>query len=138
MAGGTALLRALDADGDGKLSSIEIENAAAALKKLDKNGDGSLTRDEFGPPGGLAGGAFGGGGSAMFDRLRELDKNKDGKWNKDELPPRLQERFDALDANKDGSLGPEELREGVRRQIGDRPRRGQDASPKGADRTKSK
>jgi Ca2+-binding EF-hand superfamily protein len=135
MAGGAVVLRALDADGDGALSSGEIENAAAALKKLDKNGDGRLTRDELGPPGGVAG--FGGGGTAVLDRVRDMDKNQDGKISKDELPPRLQERFDALDANKDGSLDREELRQGLRRQISDRPGRGQDASPKGADPTQS-
>jgi hypothetical protein len=56
------VLKALDADGNGEISSKEIENAAAALKKLDQNGDGKLTEDELrpqGPPGGRSG--FGGG-----------------------------------------------------------------------------
>jgi hypothetical protein len=55
---------ALDADGDGTISSAEIANAPAALKKLDKNGDGSLSPDEFRPmrrgPGGPGGRGPGG------------------------------------------------------------------------------
>jgi Ca2+-binding EF-hand superfamily protein len=47
---GGPLMRALDADGDGKISKSEIENAAKALAKLDKNGDGELTREELMPP----------------------------------------------------------------------------------------
>ncbi|MEW6743518.1 MAG: class I SAM-dependent methyltransferase [Planctomycetota bacterium] len=46
------LMQALDADNDGALSPVEIENASAALKKLDRNSDGQLTPDEVGarPP----------------------------------------------------------------------------------------
>ena len=125
MMAGVAVLRALDADGDGRISTSEIDNAAAALKKLDKNSDGQLTRDELeiahsrisraragrGPRG--RGGAAGRG--AMLERLRQFDQNGDGKFSKDELPPRLQERFDALDTNKDGFLNPRELPAGQRR-----------------------
>lgn len=39
---------AMDADGDGVLSSAEIQNAAVALRKLDANRDGKLTEDEVG------------------------------------------------------------------------------------------
>ncbi len=41
------LLRALDKDGDGKLSTSEIAEASASLKQLDRNGDGSLSREEL-------------------------------------------------------------------------------------------
>lgn len=43
------ILAALDADGDGILSSAELANASVALQKLDKNGDGRLTPDEYRP-----------------------------------------------------------------------------------------
>lgn len=43
----TAVLAAIDADGDHTISAQEILNAAAALKKLDKNGDGQLSADEI-------------------------------------------------------------------------------------------
>lgn len=40
------ILAALDADGDGIISAVELSNAATSLKQLDKNGDGQLTEDE--------------------------------------------------------------------------------------------
>jgi hypothetical protein len=42
-----AVVKALDANGDGVIDATEIANAPAALKSLDKNGDGQLTPDEF-------------------------------------------------------------------------------------------
>lgn len=57
-----AIVKALDANGDGVIDADEIANAPAALKSLDKNGDGQLTRNEFiglrphmGPPPGDGG-----------------------------------------------------------------------------------
>src|ERR1051326_8143206 len=44
------IMEALDANHDGVIDATEIANAPAALKALDKNGDGKLTRDEFAPP----------------------------------------------------------------------------------------
>jgi predicted O-methyltransferase YrrM len=43
-------MRVLDADGDGALSSNEMQAAGQALKKLDGNSDGKVTRDELRPP----------------------------------------------------------------------------------------
>jgi hypothetical protein len=40
---------ALDANGDGEISTEEIEKAEEALAKLDKNGDGKLSGDEVRP-----------------------------------------------------------------------------------------
>jgi hypothetical protein len=42
-----AIVKALDANGDGVIDAKEIANAPAALKTLDKNGDGKLTPDEY-------------------------------------------------------------------------------------------
>jgi Ca2+-binding EF-hand superfamily protein len=43
------LMEALDANHDGVIDANEIANASAALKALDKNGDGKLTQDELRP-----------------------------------------------------------------------------------------
>ena len=42
-----AIVKALDANGDGVIDATEIANAPAALKSLDKNDDGQLTPDEY-------------------------------------------------------------------------------------------
>jgi hypothetical protein len=55
-----AIVRALDANGDGVISAAEIANAPVALKKLDQNGDGKLTPDEYlGPRAGAGRGGAG-------------------------------------------------------------------------------
>jgi hypothetical protein len=43
------VMLALDANSDHALSAAEIANATASLKALDANGDGKLTRDELRP-----------------------------------------------------------------------------------------
>lgn len=60
-----AIVKALDANGDGVIDAEEIANAPAALKTLDKNGDGKLTMDELmgRPPGGFGGPPHEGGAS---------------------------------------------------------------------------
>ena len=74
-----AILKALDANGDGVIDASEIANAPAALKALDKNGDGKLTPDEFigprphmGPPPGQNGEA------APGDQMPPPDDAPDG------------------------------------------------------------
>ena len=42
-----AIVKALDANGDGVIDATEIANSPVALKALDKNGDGQLTPNEF-------------------------------------------------------------------------------------------
>ncbi len=44
------LVAALDANHDGVIDSTEIDNAPTALRALDKNGDGKLTLEELRPP----------------------------------------------------------------------------------------
>ena len=109
---GSALLQALDTDGDGALSAKEIENATAALKKLDKDNDGKLTREELRPgPGGR--GPVQGLAAAMAQQmvaqLMTFDKNGDGKLGKDELPGGIHAVIAPADANKDGVVDRAEL-----------------------------
>ena len=55
------LLRVFDADGDGELSTEEINGAVQKLEKLDRNSDGRLTAEELRPQGRGQGGPRGGG-----------------------------------------------------------------------------
>src|SRR3989339_717132 len=43
------LMTALDKDQDGEISAAELQDAAALLKKLDANGDGKLAGEELRP-----------------------------------------------------------------------------------------
>lgn len=69
------IIRALDADGDGKLSAEEIENASAALKTLDKDGDGVLSLQEL-VPGRPPGDRFGGRDFRPGDRPQRPDGDR--------------------------------------------------------------
>lgn len=116
------VVRVLDKDGDGIISSAEIDSAVASLKTLDKNGDGQLDASElrpdfpggrgpggpggFGGPGGRPGGGDAGG---MMDRLMAQDKDGNGKLSGDEIPERMRPMVDRADTNKDGELDKSEL-----------------------------
>lgn len=137
------LMTALDADGDGKISADEINNATAALKKLDRNKDGLLDQTELrpefggGPPGGgrpqgdgTPGGGRGGAGGppagngnpgAFVDGMLErMDKDKDGKLTGDEIQGRMRDNLDRVDTNGDKVVDRAELEEMAKRFQGGR------------------
>ncbi len=72
------LVRALDRDGDGEISSRELKNAAESLKRVDRNRDGQITMDEARPSsggsssgrptGGSRGGGPGSPGASTLER----------------------------------------------------------------------
>ena len=107
--GRSLLSLALDSDGDGVLSTQEMENATKALQALDKNGDGKLTADELDDPN-QAGqvGPDGRPRPAGGPLMRVLDTDHDGVLSAQELanaPVALK----AADANQDGKLTREEV-----------------------------
>lgn len=128
------LIQALDSDRDHKISAEEIEGSAAVLKALDANGDGELTLDELrptppegapppqdgqpgGPPPAQAGappaeeGEQEQGGAPprpVPPIVATLDLDRDGKISTTEMeaaPAGLAK----LDKNGDGELTPREL-----------------------------
>ena len=135
------VLKALDADGDGELSSAEIDNAVAALRTLDTDKSGGLSSEEMMPDfaamrgqgrrgggegrggrgggegrGGRGGGEGRGGGGnrdggSFAERMLENDADGDGKISKAEAPERMQGFFDNLDSDSDGFVTTAELEE---------------------------
>jgi Ca2+-binding EF-hand superfamily protein len=121
LSGGAAApgrLKAMDQDGDGKISRTEFFGRPELFARLDADGDGLITTDEAAK--------FHAGNSAKSApipkpdgeptqkkarpaaRLKTMDRDGDGKVSGAEFtgPPRL---FDRLDVNKDGFLSAEDL-----------------------------
>ena len=109
-------LKAMDADGDGKVSEAEY-TGPVPFERLDRNGDGFLDAADApqgagpgrGPGDGEArpGGARRGRGISA-QALRRFDRDGDGQVTREEFPGG-DERFDLLDANADGVLSEADL-----------------------------
>jgi Ca2+-binding EF-hand superfamily protein len=99
------VLRTLDTDHDGKLSSAELAAAPQVLLVLDRNGDGQLKADEFQPRPDNSGATS----EELVTQLMVFDKNGDGVLTPDELPSRMQNLFTRADSNHDGKLTPDEI-----------------------------
>jgi Ca2+-binding EF-hand superfamily protein len=96
---------ALDTNGDGALSSTEIDGSPASLRRLDRNGDGRLDASEVRPP------APPTVSDELTTTLMGFDADKDGRLTRAEVPERFQGLFERADANKDGVLTAAEIRE---------------------------
>jgi len=147
--GGDPLMRAFDTNRDGAIDRAELAKAVEVLKSLDKNGDGRLTSDEMrggrgrgsggrgqgggergqgrrpnrpegdrpggGVPQGQAGGPRGpqpGDGPRqpwILVHADEVDLNEDGIISRDEIVGEAEKAFGGYDANKDGELSESEL-----------------------------
>jgi len=108
------LLIALDANTNGVLEASEIANASIALKALDKNGDGKLTAVEVMPQfrGGVhqvRQGLAPAGKHPVPPVIAAIDTNGDGELDTDEIAGASAALL-KLDANRDGQLTPDELR----------------------------
>jgi Ca2+-binding EF-hand superfamily protein len=99
-------LKALDKDGDGRISRDEAAAAprlAQHFDAIDTNHDGFLTKDEL---------------EAAHQAMQKahwakIDTNGDGRISREEAQanaPRLAQHFDQVDANHDGFVSPEELK----------------------------
>ena len=107
-AGGGGLLAALDSDGDGKLSSNELDRAVAVLRSLDEDKDGTVSGPEMGIRPGGGGPGRRGPTAPPFD---QWDANGDGKVSREEAPERAHERWNRMDRNGDGFIDQKEQEE---------------------------
>lgn len=135
------LMKVLDTDQDGTLSTTEIANASKTLMQLDKNGDGVISAEEMRPdPSTMANGLAGNGPGAngpfngqMMGKLFEArDKNGDGKLTGDEIPERMQDKLKMIDKDGDGSITKAEFATAAARMedgAGKKP--GKDVNPSG-------
>ena len=104
------VMLALDTDGDGTLSAMEISSALAALATLDTDGDGAITPQEMMPKrGGGAGSKAEGSSSRRANQLLKKDANGDGMLSVDEVPEGFAKKFDKVDTNGDGLIDRAEL-----------------------------
>jgi Ca2+-binding EF-hand superfamily protein len=117
---GEMFLKAMDGNGDSKLSREEFAKIVALFDILDKNKDGELSQEELGQ-------FFGAvnqmgteaqnkstGGVSVDQLFTNLDKNKDGKITPDEMTN--EKTFKALDLNKDGVITKEEAADALKKQ----------------------
>lgn len=106
-----AEFKALDADGDGKLTKAEADAARGKpmlLLLADANKDGAVTKEELAKAFAGRGGAA--RGDAVGDRVFEaLDADKDGKISAAEWQVSGERRFARLDRNKDGAITADEV-----------------------------
>jgi Ca2+-binding EF-hand superfamily protein len=107
--------KALDADGDGRLTKAEIDAVRGKPMLLliaDADKDGAVTKDE------LARAFAGRRGQASGRVFQALDADKDGKISAAEWQAAGERRFARLDRNKDGDVTADDL--GRRGRRGDR------------------
>ncbi len=107
-----ARLKAMDKDGDGKVSRSEFTGPAPRFTQMDTDKDGQITMKEArlampaaqpAAPSNTNAEAAG----PMAARIKAMDKDGDGKISKDEFP--RPNAFDRLDVNNDGFLTPDEM-----------------------------
>jgi Ca2+-binding EF-hand superfamily protein len=101
-----AMFAAMDADGDGVISKLELRKAIKALKTLDTDNDGSITLAEASVGGPGAGPAW---DDPQIAQWMSYDKNGDGRLTQNEVPSNMLPMLQGVDQNNDQAIDRGEL-----------------------------
>jgi len=116
---------AIDADGDGTITTRELRRAVVALKQLDANKDGKITLAEarvvpnepsgnvgsveFRGPMGFRNKSNGGDPRPGGPKLMQYDRNGDSQLSPDDVPTQMMGLLRGADKDGNGKLDPQEL-----------------------------
>jgi len=103
-----AMFSAIDTDGDGVISKVELRKAIKGLKTLDADNDGAITLAEAS----VGGGAVAAGNVGVDPRVAQLmtaDANRDGKLTPNEVPQNMIPMLQGVDRNGDRAIDQNEL-----------------------------
>jgi Ca2+-binding EF-hand superfamily protein len=106
-------IRAMDANGDGKISAAEhAAGAKAMFVAMDANKDGIVTAAEMDAANRAKGGNASAGQLSSAEKIAVIDTNKDGKLSTVEHSAASRKMFEKMDKNKDGFVTAEEMQAG--------------------------
>jgi Ca2+-binding EF-hand superfamily protein len=104
-----AMFEAIDADGDGTITKVELRKAIRALRTLDTDSDGNITLAEANVGAAPAGPGIAAGNDAQIAQFMANDLNGDGKLSPNEVPNNLLPILQNADRNGDGAIDRQEL-----------------------------